>query len=165
MTRIGRALWRLGAALLAFPVQVVALVVVTLGAGEAIGPLYRRLLLATASPARQGAALFGALMLGVPVAVAQSTVAVILVFTIGRAVYYPFWAFGARHEDLVHARGGPTPVGATLVLWLIAALLLVAGDLVLRASGFAQRRLVFERGRVRPPRPGRRGSAGADPRS
>ncbi len=164
MTRIGRALWRLGAALLAFPVQVVALVVVVAGAGEAVGPLYRRLLGGAATPARQGAALFGGLVLGVPVAVVQNVVAGIMVFTLGRAGYYPFWAFGARPEDLAHARGGPTPVGATLVLWLVAAVVLFAGDLVLRAAGFLQRRLLFGRAGVRRPRRERRGSAGAGPR-
>jgi hypothetical protein len=164
MTRIGRALWRLGAALVAFPVQVVALVVVTAGAGEAIGPLYRRLLLTAAAPARQGAALFGALVLGVPVAVVLSAVAVVMLFTLGRAAYYPFWAYHAQPAELAQARGGPTPAMATLAHWLVAALILVGCDLALRAGGLVQRRLVFGPARVRPPRPGRRGSAGAGPR-
>jgi hypothetical protein len=165
MTWIGRACWRLGAALLAFPIQVVALVVVTAGAGEAVGPLYRRLLRTVSAPARQGVALFGGLVLGVPVAVVLSSVAVIMLVMLVRAAYYPFWASGASAGELAHARGGPTPVGATLVDWLVTALVLVAGDLVLRAGGLVQRRLVFGGAWVRPPRPGRRGSAGAGPRS
>jgi hypothetical protein len=164
MTWIGRAAWRLGGSLLAFPLQVIALVIVTAGAGEAVGPLYRRLLGGVATPARLGPALFGGLVLGVPVAMLLSTTAAIMVGTLGRAVYYPFWAFGARPAELAHSWGGPTPAGATLVHWLVVALILVAGDLVLRVGGLVQRHLLFGRARVRPRRPGRRGSAGAGPR-
>lgn len=55
-----------------------------------------------------------------------------VVFAIARAAYHPFWAARAAGEDLATSWGGPTPLGATLVHWLVAALLAAAGWLLLR---------------------------------
>ena len=46
------ALWRLGSGLIALPAQVIALFLVFHGAGEAVGPLYERLLPPTGEPTR-----------------------------------------------------------------------------------------------------------------
>jgi hypothetical protein len=46
--------------------------------------------------------------------------ALVLVFSLARAAYYPFWAAGASPEELDRSWGGPSAVGATLVHWLFA---------------------------------------------
>ena len=115
------ALWRLGSGLVALPAQVISLFLVFHGAGEAVGDLYRRLLPPAGAPrgrAREGAPLFGLLLLGIPVAMAMSGAALTMIFTLVRMVYYPFWALSAPAADLRHSWGGPTPAGATL--WNIA---------------------------------------------
>ena len=131
------ALWRLGSGLIALPAQVIALFLVFHGAGEAVGPLYERLLPPTGEPtrgrAREGAALFGLLLLGVPVAIAMSGAALAMIIALVRLVYHP-----------------------TLVRWLVGPLIVVAGDLVLRGGGYLLRRLVFPPLRKDQPAPVRR---------
>jgi hypothetical protein len=140
------ALWRLGGGLVALPVQIVSLFLVIFGAGEAVGALYRRLLPpAGRGPrrARTGVALFGCLLVGVPVAAAMSGAAAVIVVSLVRMAYYPFWAASAAPVDLRHSWGGPTPLGATAVHWLVGAVAIGAADLVLRGGGYLMRRLVL----------------------
>ena len=123
------ALWRLGSGLIVLPAQVISLFLVFHGAGEAVGDLYRRLLPPAGAPrgrAREGAPLFGLLLLGIPVAMAMSGAALTMIFTLVRMVYYPFWALSAPAADLRHSWGGPTPAGATLVHWLVGFLVSLA---------------------------------------
>jgi hypothetical protein len=163
------ALWRLGSGLIALPAQVISLFLVFHGAGEAVGDLYRRLLPPgpARGRAREGAALFGLLLLGIPVAVAMSGAALVMIFTLGRMVWYPFWALSAPADELRRSWGGPTPLGATVVHWLVGVLVLVAGDLILRGGGYLVRRLVFPPLRedqpapLRPPGSARRASGTA----
>ncbi|OLB76478.1 MAG: hypothetical protein AUI14_18760 [Actinobacteria bacterium 13_2_20CM_2_71_6] len=82
---------------------------------------------------------------GLPLGLVMSVVGLFMLATLARLVYYPFWAFGAPRADLVNSWGGPSPFGATMVHWLIGVLVLVAGDLVLRAGGHLYRRLLFVR--------------------
>jgi len=164
------ALWRLGSGLIVLPAQVISLFLVFHGAGEAVGDLYRRLLPPAGAPrgrAREGAPLFGLLLLGIPVAMAMSGAALTMIFTLVRMVYYPFWALSAPAADLRHSWGGPTPAGATLVHWLVGVFVLVAGDLVVRGGGHLLRRLVFpplpedQPARVTPPGSAQRSSVPA----
>jgi hypothetical protein len=116
------ALWRFGSGLIALPAQVISLFLVFHGAGEAVGPLYQRLL--PTAPrrgrAREGAALFGLLLLGIPVAIAMSGAALTMIITLVRLVWHP-----------------------TLGRALVAVGALVLGDLVLRGGGYLLRRMVF----------------------
>jgi hypothetical protein len=65
------------------------------------------------------------------VAALLNVAAPVLVFSLSRAAYYPFWAAGAS-EELDRSWGGPSAVGATLVHWLVAAaLILVAYAVIL----------------------------------
>jgi hypothetical protein len=162
------AAWRLGGGLTALPAQVISLFLVYHGAGEAVGDLYRRLLPPTSTPpgrARQGIALFGCLLLGLPLAIVMSATGLTMAIALGRMVYCPFWAASAGPAELRHAWGGPNPAGAVLVYWLAGALVVAAGDLVLRGGGYLQRRLIFRAQPVRPPRPTPRSSGRAGPRS
>ena len=59
--------------------------------------------------------------LGLLFALVANAAALILALTLGRALYYPFWAAGASHAELARSWGGPGPVGATLVHWIVAA--------------------------------------------
>jgi hypothetical protein len=173
LIRIRRAAWRLGGGLAALPAQVISLFLVYHGAGEAVGDLYRRLLPPANDPptndpprrARQGFALFGCLLLGLPIAIAMSAAGLVLVLALGRMAYRPFWAASAGPAELRHAWGGPNPFGAVLVYWLVGALVVVAADLVLRGGGYLQRWLIFRREAVTPPRPAPRSSGRAGPRS
>jgi hypothetical protein len=166
LARIGRAAWRVGTGLAALPAQVISLFLVYHGAGEAVGDLFRRLFPhAGGRKARQGFALFGCLLLGLPVAIAMSAAGLVLVVTLGRMAYRPFWAASAGPAELRHAWGGPNPITATLVYWLVGAVVVVACDLVLRGGGYLQRFLIFRREPVRPPSPGPRSSGRAGPRS
>jgi hypothetical protein len=88
-----------------------------------------------------------------------------MVVTLGRMAYRPFWAASAGPAELGHAWGGPNPVLATVVYWLVGAVVVVAGDLVLRGCGYLQRWLIFRREPVRPPSPAPRASGRAGPRS
>jgi len=167
LTQIARAGRRAGTGLVALPAHVISLFLVYHGAGEAVGDLYRRLLRMKAppGPARRGFALFGCLLLGLPVAIAMSAAALVLVVTLGRMAYRPFWVAAAGPAELRHAWGGPDPVLATIVYWLVGAVVVVACDLVLRGGGYLQRFLIFRREPVRPPSPEPRGSGRAGPRS
>ena len=160
LTRIRRAAWRIGGALAALPLQVISLFLVYHGAGEAVGDLYRRLLPGTRGRARQGFALVGCLLLGLPVAIGMSAAGLVLVVALGRMIYRPFWVASADPAELQHAWGGPNPVLATIVYWLVGAVVVVAADLVLRGGRYLQGVLIFRR-----PGPEPRSSGRATPRS
>lgn len=160
LTRIREAAWRIGGGLAALPLQVISLFLVYHGAGEAVGDLYRRLIPGTKGRARQGFALVGCLLLGLPVAIAMSATGLVLVVALGRMAYRPFWAASAGPAELRHAWGGPNPVLATIVYWLVGAVVVVAADLVLRGGRYLQRVLIFRR-----PGPEPRSSGRAGPRS
>jgi hypothetical protein len=160
LTRIRQAAWRLGGGLAALPLQVISLFLVYHGAGEAVGDLYRRLLPGAKGRARQGFKLVGCLLLGLPVAIGMSAAGLVLVVAFGRMIYRPFWVASADPAELRHAWGGPDPVLATIVYWLVGAVVVVAADLVLRGGRYLQRVLVFRR-----PGPEPRSSGRADPRS
>jgi len=121
------ALWRFGVGLIALPAHVISVFLVFHGAGDAVGPLYRRLFPpggpGRRAPARLGALLFGCLLLGVPVAIVMNAAALAMVVVVGWIFVPPFRAWD--------------PIAALLVV--------VAGDLVLRGGGYLQRRLVFRR--------------------
>jgi hypothetical protein len=51
--------------------------------------------------------------------------ALVLVFALARAIYYPFWAAAASRAELERSWGGPSAVGATLVHWIVAAVTIV----------------------------------------
>ena len=76
-------------------------------------------------------------MIGLAMALVANVAALVLVFSLARAVYYPFWAAGASPEELDRSWGGPGAVGATLVHWLVAAAVIVASYAVIL---FAERR-------------------------
>ena len=65
---------------------------------------------------------------------------VLLVFAVARAVYYPFWAAGASHEELSRSWGGPSPVGATVVHWLVALTLGAVAVALIRVGNRLRRR-------------------------
>jgi len=142
--------WRYGSGLIAFPAQVISLFLVYHGAGEAVGDLYRRLLPPAGrrpgrrpGRARQGARLFGFLLLGVPVAMAMSAAALITIVAAVRMVYHPIWALSATPAQLRGTWGGPTALGTIAGYWLAGALAIAVSDLVLRGGGYLLRRLVF----------------------
>ena len=116
-------------ALIAFPRQIVA-VVRTIdrsfgSTGPSSGP-------ATERHHRSGVAWQ---MIGLPIALVANVAALVLVFSLGRAIYYPFWAAGASPTELERSWGGPSAVGATLVHWLVAAVVVVASYLVILFAG------------------------------
>ncbi len=47
---------------------------------------------------------------------------VVLVFVVARAAWYPFWAMTADRDELARSWGGPSPFGATVAHWLVAAI-------------------------------------------
>jgi hypothetical protein len=57
-----------------------------------------------------------------------------VLFALGRSAYYPFWAMNAAEDALARSWGGPSPVGATLVHWAVAAALAGLGWGLLRAG-------------------------------
>lgn len=57
-----------------------------------------------------------------------------IAYAIGRGVYYPFWAAHATYPELAQSWGGPSPVGATLVHWIIAGAMLAVGWLMFRSG-------------------------------
>ena len=59
---------------------------------------------------------------------------VVLVFAVARAIYYPFWAAGAFHAELARSWGGPSPIGATLVHWVVASILVAVAALLIRTG-------------------------------
>lgn len=58
-------------------------------------------------------------------ALVATVAAIVSVFALARAIYYPFWAAGASREELERSWGGPSAIGATLVHWLVAAVTIV----------------------------------------
>jgi hypothetical protein len=74
---------------------------------------------------RNRAAAVGRAMIGLPVALGATVSALVLLFALARAIYYPFWAAGASREALGRSWGGPSAIGATLVHWLVAAVSIV----------------------------------------
>ena len=76
-------------------------------------------------------------MIGLALALVANVAALVLVFSVARAAYYPFWAAGASAEELDRSWGGPSAVGATLVHWLVAAAVIVVSYAVIV---FAERR-------------------------
>jgi len=116
-------------ALIAFPRQIVA-VVRTIGrsfgsADPSSGPANeRRRSSGVARP-----------MIGLPIALMANAAALVLVLSLGRAIYYPFWAAGASPAELERSWGGPSALGATLVHWLVAAVVVVASYLVILFAG------------------------------
>jgi hypothetical protein len=64
-----------------------------------------------AAPARAGLHLLRALA------------AIVLIFVVARAAWYPFWAMSADHDALDRSWGGPNPFSATVAHWLVAALI------------------------------------------
>jgi hypothetical protein len=65
-------------------------------------------------------------VVGLLIAVVANAAALVLVFSLARAIYYPFWAAGASQAALERSWGGPSAAGATLVHWLVAAVTIVA---------------------------------------
>ncbi len=63
----------------------------------------------------------GRALVGLPIALVATLAAAVLLFALARAIWYPFWAAGASEDALARSWGGPSPVGATLVHWLVAA--------------------------------------------
>jgi hypothetical protein len=76
-------------------------------------------------------------LIGLAIALVVNVAALFLLFSLVRAIYYPFWAIGASPEELDRSWGGPSAVGATLVHWLVAAAVIVVSYAVIL---FAERR-------------------------
>ena len=76
-------------------------------------------------------------MIGLAMALVANVAALVLVFSLARAAYYPFWAAGASPNELARSWGGPSAPGATLAHWLVAAAVIVASYAVIV---FAERR-------------------------
>ena len=53
----------------------------------------------------------------------RAAAAVVLVFVVARAAWYPVWAAGADADELARSWGGPNPIGATVAHWLVAGLI------------------------------------------
>jgi hypothetical protein len=52
--------------------------------------------------------------------------ALVILFSLARAIYYPSWAASAPHDALERSWGGPSAVGATLAHWLVASVIVAA---------------------------------------
>jgi hypothetical protein len=52
--------------------------------------------------------------------------ALVILFSLARAIYYPFWAASAPDDALERSWGGPSAVGATLAHWLVASVIVAA---------------------------------------
>jgi hypothetical protein len=76
-------------------------------------------------------------MIGLAMALVANVAALVLVFSLARAAYYPFWAAGASPDELARSWGGPSALGATLVHWLVAGAVIVVSYAVIV---FAERR-------------------------
>jgi hypothetical protein len=103
---------------------------------RALVALPRAIVAAVRSPTRRA-------FLALPLALAANLAALVLVFALARAVYYPFWASGASREALDRSWGGPSAIGATLVHWLVAfatmaVMYLVIAITVDRSEGLAR---------------------------
>lgn len=68
----------------------------------------------------------GRALVGLPIALGANLAALVLLFSLARAVYYPLWAVQASRGALDRSWGGPSAAGATLVHWLVAAVTVVA---------------------------------------
>jgi hypothetical protein len=114
-------------ALVALPRQIIALVRAAAGrsrdpSGPSSHPTTERSLVSKV----------GRAVIGLLIASAASAAAIVLLFSLARAIYYPFWAVGASSAALERSWGGPSPVGATLVHWVVAAVtILVAYGVIL----------------------------------
>jgi hypothetical protein len=111
-------------ALVALPIQVVS--VVRSAAGRSVDA--RDLSTGVATPRRSG--LVGALI-GLPFALLANVAALILVFSLGRAISYPFWSAGASPEELDRSWGGPSAVEATLAPARCGGVIVVAYAVIL----------------------------------
>jgi hypothetical protein len=80
-------------------------------------------------------------IIGLLFALVANVAAVVLVFALARAIYYPFWAAGASTAELERSWGGPSAVGATLVHWIVAAITIaVMYVLILLTERLAEQR-------------------------
>jgi hypothetical protein len=118
---------RMVRALVALPLQVVALV--RSAGGRSVDP-------STGLVAPRDSGLARS-MIGLARALAANVAALVLVFSLARAAYYPFWAAGASPDELARSWGGPSALAATLVHWLVAAGITVVSYAVIV---FAERR-------------------------
>jgi hypothetical protein len=75
----------------------------------------------------------GRALIGLLIALVANLAALVIAFTIARALYYPFWAAGTSRAALERSWGGPSAVGATLAHWLVAAVTIVVAYGLLRA--------------------------------
>jgi hypothetical protein len=67
-------------------------------------------------------------------AIVANAAAIVCLFVLARAIYYPFWAAGASDSELERSWGGPSAVGAIVVHWLVAAITFVVMYGVILAS-------------------------------
>lgn len=84
----------------------------------------------------------GRLLAAAPAMVLQLAGVLTIAFLAGRAVYYPFWAAHAAPDQLARSWGGPTPVGATLTHWVVAAAGIALAWQVFRLGRRWRRRLL-----------------------
>jgi hypothetical protein len=73
-------------------------------------------------------------------AVLQLGGAALAIANIARAVYYPFWAADASHTELARSWGGPSPVGATVVHWLVGSIFIALGIVLFWLGAQVRRR-------------------------
>jgi hypothetical protein len=99
---------------LALPIYVVAMV--RSAAGRSVDP--------STGPVAHRSSGFARSVIGLVIALVVNVAALFLVFSLARAVYYPYWAIAASPEELERSWGGPSAVGATLVHWLVAAVVI-----------------------------------------
>jgi hypothetical protein len=108
-------------ALVALPLQVVALVRST--GGRSVDPSAGLVVPRDSGLARS--------MIGLAMALVANVAALVLVFSLARAAYYPLWAAGASPEELARSWGGPGAVGAILVHWLVAIVVVLVSYAVI----------------------------------
>jgi hypothetical protein len=104
-------------ALVALPRQIVAVMQAAAG---------RSAELPDSSSRPSTASKVGRALVGLPIALGANVAALVLLFSLAWAVYYPFWAAEASRDALDRSWGGPSAAGATLVYWLVAAVTVVA---------------------------------------
>lgn len=118
MTAVARRVLR---ALVALPTHVVAMV--RSAAGRSVDP--------STGPVAHRSSGFARSVIVLAIALVVNVAAFLLVFSLARAVYYPFWAIAASPEQLERSWGGPSAVGATLVHLLVAAAVIVVSYAVI----------------------------------